>query len=84
MISVSYTHLDVYKRQGIYTVTGIYTGDMKAALLAVFICSGYATLMQIIRTVKRSRLYAEHSCQVRIVCCGRPVSYTHLDVYKRQ
>ncbi len=61
-------------KQGIYAATGIYTGDMKAALLAVFICSGYATLMQIIRTVKRSRLYAEHSCQVRIVCCGRQLT----------
>ena len=61
-------------RQGIYAATGIYTGDMKAALLAVFICSGYAASMQIIRTVKRSRLYAEHSCSVRIMLCGRQLT----------
>ena len=53
---------------GIYTAAGIYTGDMKAAALAVFVCMGYITSMQIIKTVRSSRFYTEHSCRAVIVC----------------
>lgn len=56
--------------QGIYTAVGIYTGDMKAALLALFIWLGYMTAIQIIKTVKKEKLYTEHSYEARIVCMG--------------
>ena len=60
----------VTRHQGIYTAVGIYTGDMKAALLALFIWLGYMTAIQIIKTVKKEKLYTEYSYEVRIVCMG--------------
>lgn len=57
------------KHQGIYTAVGIYTGDMKAAVLAIFIALGYATMSQIIKTIRKHKLYSEHTYDVTI-CCG--------------
>lgn len=54
------------KQQGIYTVVGIYTGDMKAAMLAVFIWIGYMTTMQIIDTVRNKKLQIKYSYDVQI------------------
>ena len=53
-------------QQGIYTAAGIYTGEMKAAMLAVFICLGYMTVIQIIKTVRSRKLYEENSFHVVI------------------
>ena len=55
---------------GMYAATGIYTGDMKAAMLAVFICTGTFTAKQIIRTVSKKKFYSEHVFAVRIVSGG--------------
>lgn len=59
------------KQQGIYTVVGIYTGDMKAAMLAIFICLGYMTIIQIIKTVKNKKLREIHSYDAHIIIDGR-------------
>ncbi|MDO4544868.1 MAG: sigma-E processing peptidase SpoIIGA [Bacillota bacterium] len=54
---------------GIYTATGIYTGDMKAGLLAVFIALCLITALQIIKTVTDRKFYREHVFAVTI-CIG--------------
>ena len=67
---VSYTHLDVYKRQGQRNVlppAGFYSAA--AALRS-----------------RSNGLLFHRRAQERLSSAGRPepVSYTHLDVYKRQ
>ena len=57
----------VTKKQGIHTAAGIYTGDMKAAMLALLICLGYMTIKQIVRTVRNKKLYTEHTYEAEIV-----------------
>ena len=52
--------LFITKNPGIYTASGIYTGDMKAGLLALFIGTGLVTAKQIIRTVTQRKFYREH------------------------
>lgn len=52
--------LFITKNPGIYTASGIYTGDMKAGLLALFIGTGLVTAKQIIRTVTQKKFYQEH------------------------
>ena len=54
------------EQQGIYTAAGIYTGDMKAALLALFILAGYMTIKQVIKTVRDAKLYTEHNYDAEI------------------
>ena len=66
LISVSYTHLDVYKRQ-------IEKRSLAAA-------GGTEYRNKLIRT-ERQRDFMKRSDVARRV---HPVSYTHLDVYKRQ
>lgn len=56
----------ITKQQGIYTAVGIYSGDLKAGLLAVFICFGYITAKQIIKTVRNRKMFTEHSYEVEI------------------
>lgn len=55
---------------GFYTATGIYTGDMKAGFLAVFIGFSVFTLKQIIRTVGKRKFYDEHVMPVKIFIGG--------------
>lgn len=57
----------VTQQQGMYTAVGIYTGDMKAAALALFICLGYMTMKQIIKTVRNRKLYTEHTYEAEII-----------------
>lgn len=64
----------VTRHRGIYTAVGIYTGDMKAAMLALFIWLGYMTAIQVIKTVRKRKLYTEHSYEVRIVCMGAGIT----------
>ena len=64
---VSYTHLDVYKRQAPY-----FDGSK---LLIAADCTAYAYAafhQDFIRN------------KVTLIGCPKSVSYTHLDVYKRQ
>ena len=67
--SVSYTHLDVYKRQAYTVATYVSTGwypdkrGLVSGLCMAFTGGSSAFLAPI---------------------CSKPVSYTHLDVYKRQ
>ena len=72
--SVSYTHLDVYKRQGYYTVE-LSDPQVKAELTA----SIHAAL-------HRYTYNKADSASLLIDLQHGPasVSYTHLDVYKRQ
>ncbi len=57
----------VTKKQGIHTAAGIYTGDMKAAMLALLICLGYMTIKQIVKTMRNKKLYTEHTYEAEIV-----------------
>ena len=69
-IAVSYTHLDVYKRQAFQLRGGI---RVRAGRLRV-VAPG---------RMGANTLGRNHSGYRRSVC-PLPVSYTHLDVYKRQ
>ncbi len=51
---------------GVYTAAGIYTGDMKAALLALFMAVCTFTARQIIKTVRARKFYDEHIFAVKI------------------
>ncbi|NLD19235.1 MAG: hypothetical protein GX663_03175 [Clostridiales bacterium] len=54
------------KNNGYYCGAGIYTGDMKAAILALFMGIVFVTLRQVTRTVAERKLYAEHTFEVTI------------------
>ena len=75
LVPVSYTHLDVYKRQGfthmLRSRQGVF-GAGRAVLLGMG--DGFGRLADLL-----------HRRQLRLQALGQlPVSYTHLDVYKRQ
>ena len=54
------------QQQGIYTAAGIYTGDLKAARLAVFILLGYMTVKQTTKTIRTIKMYDENSYVVKL------------------
>lgn len=58
---------------GIYTAAGIYTGDMKAGWLALFVGISFITVKQMIRTIKRKKFYSEHVFTTVISVAGRTV-----------
>ena len=66
-LPVSYTHLDVYKRQVV--------GLLPAVIVVV------AVIVAVIMRMRRSMIVA---LAVRVRMAMIAVSYTHLDVYKRQ
>lgn len=55
------------KNNGVYTAAGVYTGDMKAGLLAVFLALCLVTSKQIIKTARNRKFYEEHVFDVEIV-----------------
>ena len=95
--SVSYTHLDVYKRQtylpcinGKYGVK-INFNFKNSHQYFIVKCSDrpdtiikYADLPLIINNLERVRPYQISIYDSLNTSCALPVSYTHLDVYKRQ
>lgn len=58
---------------GIYTVSGVYTGEMKAAVLALFTAVFFAASRQIIKVFYKSKLYVEHSFNIVISAGGKSV-----------
>ncbi|MDO4485208.1 MAG: sigma-E processing peptidase SpoIIGA [Bacillota bacterium] len=52
---------------GIYAASGIYTGDMKAAVLAVFTAVFFAAAKQLIRVFYKAKFYNEHNFSVVIM-----------------
>ena len=79
---VSYTHLDVYKRQLMLVVAMIPVGAAAADDPTVYVDNQLATLSGTVYTVTAK------STEVTVTTVPQdgvtPVSYTHLDVYKRQ
>ena len=71
--SVSYTHLDVYKRQGQYSI-----GE---ALKLLMEKSGWAPKAHELRMREE---WEQIAGKTIAKYTRNPVSYTHLDVYKRQ
>lgn len=61
---------------GIYTASGIYTGDMKAGLLALFVAAAWMTARQIIRVVFEKKLYQEHTYRVKLAAAGLTLETT--------
>lgn len=55
---------------GICTASGIYTGDMKAAVMALFTAAFFAASKQIVTVVRRTKFYGEHSFDAVIVSGG--------------
>ena len=79
-MAVSYTHLDVYKRQQLE----IAVHPLEAKVHTLALPGGRQVEMP---PVQPHRIILGHIGRVvgdRIVDIGIPVSYTHLDVYKRQ
>lgn len=56
----------VTENTGIYTVSGIYTGNMKAGWLAIFIALGVFTTKRIIKVVSKEKFLKEHVFDVKI------------------
>ena len=87
--AVSYTHLDVYKRQMQERETGSATGTTTRTEPAGIPTKGRGTRRSAERPRSRT---ARKPARTRIQPCSgehicgklRAVSYTHLDVYKRQ
>ena len=70
--AVSYTHLDVYKRQAL--------GNLDTAKLYEEM---YGSIFRAFSAVSQEEIIQAPVAQCTFVDAG-PVSYTHLDVYKRQ
>ena len=64
--AVSYTHLDVYKRQAMRFLTA------------------YLSVTPGTRIITGTQRMQQRPIQVLVNALREPVSYTHLDVYKRQ
>ena len=94
--AVSYTHLDVYKRQVLLQILGLLTlqavhSEAGALVYIVLFGAGSGTM-----TIMRAALLAErygpaHYGRIsgilnmaQMLARTAAVSYTHLDVYKRQ
>ena len=87
--TVSYTHLDVYKRQTLYRVGYQKQTEHKKY---IFVDGGMSD------NIRPALYQAEYACDIANrmqeektetvtiagKCCESAVSYTHLDVYKRQ
>ena len=73
-IPVSYTHLDVYKRQSMFhKEMEVLYGDGKKKP-----CSRQGLILIVLPSKHEEKSFSEKCLSVY------PVSYTHLDVYKRQ
>ena len=83
MSAVSYTHLDVYKRQVLWwyarPLVEAYTSDPAVRLVALSLI-GYVAIYQVFDALQTVAAYSLRGYKITFV----PVSYTHLDVYKRQ
>ena len=86
-ITVSYTHLDVYKRQEAFN--GLDESPEVRDLVAASVASDLCTKLQA-EGVKDFHFYTLNKAALSLATCRRlgvkakAVSYTHLDVYKRQ
>ena len=78
-LSVSYTHLDVYKRQLVFYLSLVDTGEHRSHAKHVFADQLMAGIDIAIRS--HSDVFRADSASFMALI---PVSYTHLDVYKRQ
>ena len=92
-MTVSYTHLDVYKRQGIDTAAiGAFflnmSKDDSGVYHANFDCwqwiGGYNDFYNFMFDIRTSMKNAKYPFTYNGTSCILSVSYTHLDVYKRQ
>ncbi len=52
---------------GMYTAVGIYTGDMKASLLALFTGIALFTAKQVIKTIANKKFYRQHIYRVKLL-----------------
>ena len=78
--SVSYTHLDVYKRQGVgYALAGYPAAQKRDHGPDGRYAAAIAQLYGTGRAGGHPQPASPRHCR-----CQGPVSYTHLDVYKRQ
>ena len=77
--AVSYTHLDVYKRQGVFLSNDLYT------TFIFFEIMSFASYPMVIHNETKEAIDGSNS-YLGFAVLGSlvTVSYTHLDVYKRQ
>ena len=80
-LSVSYTHLDVYKRQSDDNASNALIQTLDATNNIVLDHSGSGQLIALLGV---SDLVIVQTPDAILVATKDPVSYTHLDVYKRQ
>ena len=91
---VSYTHLDVYKRQnyirsatesaGSIFIKIEHENDLGVDALIEFVENEVPLNKQIAVQIKSGASYYSGITRECLIPVGKPVSYTHLDVYKRQ
>lgn len=61
-------------QNGIYTGMGIYTGDMKAGVLALFTVMFIATSKQAVKIIRTKKFYSENVFIAEIFSCGQNVT----------
>ena len=89
---VSYTHLDVYKRQTTYTYDAAnrLVQTVTNAITTTYAYDGWGTLIRETRDGLTTDLVLDEQVTLPRVLAAirsdgyKAVSYTHLDVYKRQ
>ena len=86
-LTVSYTHLDVYKRQPKYTGALKYAALPSGMLIVVLALFIYFTLSNH-QLENETEDLKQQTTKIQEQIANdpnlEPVSYTHLDVYKRQ
>ena len=86
--AVSYTHLDVYKRQSLHNTVNmllkcIFYSAERSQLLEYNPCEGISAKGG--KPTQKKDSLTDQQVEVLLETVkGLPVSYTHLDVYKRQ
>ena len=77
-MAVSYTHLDVYKRQVVKSTIICFVPRILVGIIPYFVYRG------IVKLTTSSHAKAAKVISNLVISVLLPVSYTHLDVYKRQ
>ena len=80
-MSVSYTHLDVYKRQGYYIVNYFTKEGLGLGYVGFYSSKRGRRSVSLNLYTINDQLQGGRQTNLAL---GEPVSYTHLDVYKRQ
>lgn len=66
MGGISLALLMVTKHECMVSGTGIYTGDLKAGMLAIFICLSFAAIKQMLKVIESKKLHEQNTYEATI------------------